>query len=297
MKKIEIPVMVESSASIANAALVGPGSQPADSDGAKMEFMNMPSGMTTFEAPMVPEPDEIEGLEAAISMTEDMLNALKSYHVGDRAHVIELDHLDEKNRVFYNQLLGDGEVSVQCNGEINARIQESVLAGVWRVQYMDDQKNIIRDTMEIADVPGIVSEMTFQNAAENLDVSQLTIPDDVYNAAPLLAEISDKLPEYTKTRNVHVINLSLLPHTEEDIKYLSDTLGIGSIIILSRGYGNCRISSTTTKNVWWVQYFNSQDSLILNTLEISKVPDVACASQEDLEDSAIRLDQILEIYR
>lgn len=297
MKKIEIPVMVESSASIANAAVVGPGSQPADSDGAEMTFMDMPSGMTTFEAPMIPEAEEIEGLEPAIEMTEEMLTALKSYHAGEKSCVIELDHLDDKNRIFYNQLLGDGEVSVQCSGNINARIQESVLAGVWRVQYMNDNEIVIRDTMEIADIPGVVSELTFDSAAERLDVSNLTIPEDVYNAAPLLAEISDKLPEFETDGEVHIINLSLLPHTEEDIKYLSDSLGIGPVVILSRGYGNCRISSTTTKNVWWVQYFNSQDTLILNTLEISKVPDVACASQEDLEDSAERLDEILEIYR
>jgi len=297
MKKIEIPVMTKAVPMPGSAAVVGPGSQPADSDGAEMTFMDLPSGMTTFEAPMIPEPDEIEGLEAAISMTEDMLKALKSYHVGDKACVIELDYLDEKNRVFYNQLLGDGEVSVQCTGEINAIIQESVLAGVWRVQYLDEQQSIIRDTMEIVDIPALISEMTFHNAAESLDVTQLKIPEGVYNAAPLLAEISDKLPEFARDQQVHVINLSLLPHTEEDIKYLSDSLGIGPVIILSRGYGNCRISSTGTRNVWWVQYFNSQDTLILNTLEISKVPDVACASQEDIEDSAERLDEILNIYR
>jgi hydrogenase-1 operon protein HyaF len=297
MKKIEIPVMTKAVPMPGSAAVVGPGSQPADSDGAEMTFMDLPSGMITFEAPMIPEPDEIEGLEAAISMTEDMLKALQSYRVGNKACVIELDHLDEKNRVFYNQLLGDGEVSVQCNGEINAIIQESVLAGVWRVQYLDEQQNIIRDTMEIADIPGLISERTFHSAAEQLDVTQLEIPEDVYNAAPLLAEISDKLPEFARDQEVHVINLSLLPHTEEDIKYLSDSLGIGPVIILSRGYGNCRISSTGTRNVWWVQYFNSQDTLILNTLEISKVPDVACASQEDIEDSAERLDEILNIYR
>ncbi len=297
MKKIEIPVITEFASTHNSAAVVGPGSQPADTDGAEMTFMDMPSGMTTFEAPMIPEYDQVEGLDPAINMTEDMLTALKSYKVGDKANVIELGHLDEKNRDFYNQLLGDGEVSVQCNGDINAKIQESVLAGVWRVQYFDDKQNIIRDTMEVANIPGVVNEMTFHNAAESLDVSKLEIPDDVYNAAPLLVEISDKLPEYIPGNEAHIINLSLLPHTEEDIKYLSDSLGIGPVIILSRGYGNCRISSTQTKNVWWVQYFNSQDTLILNTLEINQVPEVACASQEDIEDSAERLNEILNIYR
>ena len=80
-------------------------------------------------------------------------------------------------------------------------------------------------------------------------------------------------------------------------QFMSDQLGIGPIVVLSRGYGNCRISATNTRYVWWVQYFNSQETLILNTVEISPVPDVARASQEDIEESAERLDEILSIYR
>jgi len=285
MKKIEIPI------------LVGPGSQPADVDGAEMNFMQMPSDMSIFEAPMIPEPEEINDLDEAISLSERLLQSLQEYLLNNKAEVIELTYLDDKNREFFNQLLGEGEVSIQCDDDISALIQESVLAGVWRVQYIDANQKVIRDTIEVADIPRLVCEMTFQNAADNINVEQLIIPESVYNAAPLLTEISDKLPEYKAGIEPHVINLSLLPHTEEDILFLSDSLGIGPIIILSRGYGNCRISSTKTRNVWWVQYFNSQETLILNTLEISKVPDVACASKEDIEDSASRLDEILSIYR
>jgi hydrogenase-1 operon protein HyaF len=48
--------------------------------------------------------------------------------------------------------------------------------------------------------------------------------------------------------------------------------------------------------VWWVQYFNSQDTLILNTLEVSDVPNVACASPEDIADSRQRLEEIMKVY-
>jgi hydrogenase-1 operon protein HyaF len=112
-----------------------------------------------------------------------------------------------------------------------------------------------------------------------------------------LIEISDKLPKFKKGNDPHIINLSLLPHTDDDIAFMSETLEIGPTVILSRGYGNCRISSTGTKNAWWVQFFNSQDSLILNTLEIIDVPSVAKASKEDIEDSTERLDEILSIYQ
>jgi len=88
-----------------------------------------------------------------------------------------------------------------------------------------------------------------------------------------------------------------LPCTDEDMEYLVATLGSGPAVILSRGYGNCRITSTGTRNIWWVQYFNSQDTLILNSLEVSQVPEVACAASEDIEDSKNRLDEILEVYQ
>ena len=65
--------------------------------------------------------------------------------------------------------------------------------------------------------------------------------------------------------------------------------------ILSRGYGNCRIASTKVNGLWRVQYFNSTDQLILDTLEITDIPAVACAATEDLQDSAERLTEIREV--
>ena len=285
MNKIEIPVVV------------GPGSQPVDEDGMELDYMQMPSGMSTYSMPVIPEPEEISGAEDAMALLGKIQSELATYQVGQPAVVVTLEDLDSRNLDLVNQALGNGEVSVQYHGEVDARIQESVLAGVWRVQYVDAQENVLRDVVEIADIPGLVKEATFGNAAEDVNLVNDEIPATVYNAAPLLSEIDEKLKEYRPGAVPHVINLSLLPHTTEDLEFLSAKLGIGSAIILSRGYGNCRISSTKTRNVWWVQYFNSQETLILNTIEISEVPDVACAAQEDIDDSAQRLWEILEVYR
>ena len=56
MKSIDIPIAL------------GPGSQPAEKDGAEMDFMTMPSGMSTFAAPMVPQPEDAVGQEAALAV-------------------------------------------------------------------------------------------------------------------------------------------------------------------------------------------------------------------------------------
>ena len=51
------------------------------------------------------------------------------------------------------------------------------------------------------------------------------------------------------------------------------------------------------KNAWWVRYFNAREAVILNTIEVTRLPGVACAAVQDLEDSAERLAEILEVYR
>ena len=277
--------------------VVGPGSQPAEEDGRQLHYP-MPDGdMSTFSAPRIPEPEEIEGREAAIALLHELQARLAGYDVGQPPLVLPLHGLDAANLALVDQLLGNGEVSATCHGALEARIQESVLAGVWRVQYLDGKGDVARDVIEIAAIPGLIREASFDGAAGQLGLDEAEIPDAVYNAPPLLAEIDAQLARHTPGRLPHVINLSLLPHSNEDIEFLSATLGSGPVVILSRGYGNCRISSTATRHVWWVQYFNSQEILILNTLEISEVPAVACAAQEDIDDSAQRLLEILEVFR
>ena len=93
----------------------------------------------------------------------------------------------------------------------------------------------------------------------------------------------------------HVINLSLLPVSDADLDTLYGWLGHREVSILSRGYGNCRITSTRLKNVWWVQYFNSMDVLILNSIEVGGMPEVALAAPEDFADSIQRLQEYLDM--
>jgi len=170
------------------------------------------------------------------------------------------------------------------------------LAGVWRVQRLDGQNRLIADALEVGVMPRALTDNAFAGAADRIDTAIRDLPDGVMNALPLLAELNAKIAEYRPGAEPHVINLSLLPQTEQDLALLEQRLGRGQTTILSRGYGNCRIGATATCKVWWVQYFNSQDSLILNTMEVSDIPSVACASAEDIADSAQRLQEILAVY-
>nr|MDJ0872023.1 hydrogenase expression/formation C-terminal domain-containing protein [Gammaproteobacteria bacterium] len=61
-----------------------------------------------------------------------------------------------------------------------------------------------------------------------------------------------KVPAYMPGAPPHVMNLPLLLHTKDDIGFLTAMLGSGPVVILSRGYGHCRNTSTATRSVWWV---------------------------------------------
>jgi hydrogenase-1 operon protein HyaF len=112
------------------------------------------------------------------------------------------------------------------------------------------------------------------------------------SAPAILAELAGAA-ERGRGAAAHVVNLTLLPITPEDVDWLVNALEVGPVTLLSRGYGNCRITSTRMRHTWWVQYFNSMDHLILNTIEVTEIPEVALAAAEDFHDSLERLGEWL----
>jgi len=274
--------------------IFGQGSQPAEEDGVALEYLQMPQEMTTYAMPQISTDLNAQDLAQAKIILLKLQRNLAAFP--SISAPIELTQLDAGNRRFIDELLGEGEVSVICSGEQNIRIQESVLAGVWRLQQLNVQRQIVDDALEVGIIPQQLSQLAFNGTATQIDTGWTELPSGVMNASPLLAELNAKIAEYRPGGEAHTINLSLLPQTEQDLEFLAKRLGGGSVTILSRGYGNCRITATGTQHVWWVQYFNSEDTLILNTLEVSDVPSVACASPEDIADSCERLQEILKVY-
>jgi hydrogenase-1 operon protein HyaF len=112
----------------------------------------------------------------------------------------------------------------------------------------------------------------------------------------VLAEIRDRARRRQQGDAAHTISLSLLPMTPQDIAFLQESLGAGPVRIVSRGYGSCRIQATAIHDVWSVQFFNTMDTILLDTLEIGDVPIVACAAEGDFRDSAVRLREIKDAY-
>ena len=59
--------------------VTGPGSQPTDSDGQTLSYIDMPSDMTTYRAPAMPDPASVEDLAGAREAMDWLRKALADY--------------------------------------------------------------------------------------------------------------------------------------------------------------------------------------------------------------------------
>ena len=116
------------------------------------------------------------------------------------------------------------------------------------------------------------------------------------NVRPILNEVLHALDQLLESEEPTVIDLAGLPFAPGELEELEATLGTGELSAKLDALGSSRIRETAYPGVWWVRYTNSMGTLILNTLEITDIPIVACAAQEDLDDSRQRFQELLEPY-
>jgi hydrogenase-1 operon protein HyaF len=270
----------------------GPGSQP-DEDGT-LDCLSLPQGMDTYRPPARPEPEDLDGRAAAQGALQAIRDALALAAGGGEAAAVDLAGLPAADRRLVDQVLGEGEVSIQLlgdDGDPVLRIQEAVFAGIWRLLGHDAQGRAV-DRVEVGPLPAIVRATAALDGARARRVDA-PAPAGVLNATPVLVELAEQRQAWRPARAPHVVNLSLLPMAPQDIAWLDHVLGTGRVRMLSRGYGNCRITDCEVPRTWRVVYYNSQDAVILNTVEVTDLPEVACAAAQDLQDSLARLREVL----
>jgi hydrogenase-1 operon protein HyaF len=260
-----------------------------------LDCLPMPQEMAVFRAPLLPEREELVSHGAALTVLTAVQSALRLAQQGEAVAPISLAGLGLADLAVVNQLLGEGEVSAQVLPRPGAlaqvHVQESVFAGVWRVVHHHDNGTVV-DTIEVGAIPLVLRLAAADDAAAGPgDVPAL--PPGLVNVPSLLEELANHRQHWRPGQPAEVMNLSLLPLSAADIGALDSQLGTGRVLILSRGYGNCRITNTCRSHTWRVVYYNSQDKAILNSVEVTDLPEVACAAREDLGDSLERLTEVL----
>lgn len=261
----------------------GPGSQPGAEDGGELAYLPMPSGMRAFE-PRLPEIDNPGAIAPTRALLLRLADAAEAAAADGRSRRLDFDAFDAVNRRALGETLGEGEVAaiIEAAAEERVETQEAVFAGIWRVRTEGAEH------LEVGPAPEALT------ARKGGAIRAVEPAFGVVNAPSILTELAEAVRDRAADAPAHVINLTLLPHTPEDLAHLDAALGRGPATILSRGYGNCRIEQAARADIWRVRFYNSQDALILDTIEVCALPEVAAAAVEDLLDSARRLRQVVE---
>lgn len=262
----------------------GPGSQPLPED--DLQYLAMPSGMRTYQ-PHIPEAEDPAALAEALALLAHLSAACEAVAQSAPPVEVDLGPLTPAARRVVADALGQGEVSMKIRGVPAVMVQESVFAGVWMLAGAGV------DRVEVATVPTLALSRAHLPHRPAIGALARRVPG-LANAPAILSELMDKSATRRAGALPHVVNLSLLPHTPEDLLWLDEALGEGAVTILSRGYGNCRVTATGQARVWKVQFFNSMDTLILDTYEVTEMPEVALAADVDLADSAKRIRDVIE---
>jgi hydrogenase-1 operon protein HyaF len=273
MKPFPIPVVA-----------LGPGSQPVDEP---PRYIAAPGAMAVFRPPSPRPAASAQALAGARALLGRLLSMLEDSSPGRATPRLSLLEAEPGVATAFNELLGYGEVSALISAPRPTRVQECAFPGIWRVRSLRDDGELATDYGEAGPVPQVIHA-----ALARLEVPAFATPGaeaNVMNAPAILNELRAASGAHTPGAEPYIVNLTLLPMTPEDLDYLATGLGGGPVTILSRGYGNCRVTSTALPHTWWVQFFNRSDQLILNTLEVTDVPAVAVAAAEDLADSIGRL--------
>ena len=136
MSTIELPIF-------------GKGSQPPEEDGATLEYLSLPQAMNIYEMPRISMSVSTKALQPAKALLQRLMSNLEEF-VQDRASKpLPLSDLDAENLRFIGELLGEGEVSIVYSGVRKLRIQESILAGVWRLQQLNEDGRIVEEWLEV----------------------------------------------------------------------------------------------------------------------------------------------------
>jgi hydrogenase-1 operon protein HyaF len=119
------------------------------------------------------------------------------------------------------------------------------------------------------------------------------LPLNHSNATPIMHEVLHALQRLARDNESTTIDLRAIPFGPGDEEQLLNQLGVGEIQIELNSLGRSLISETAFSGVWLVDHRNADDQRIALQIEITPVPSILLAQQEDVLDAIDRLDDWL----
>jgi hydrogenase-1 operon protein HyaF len=119
------------------------------------------------------------------------------------------------------------------------------------------------------------------------------LPLNHSNATPIMHEILHALRRLADAGESTAIDLRAIPFGPADEEHLLSQLGNGEIMIEFNSLGRSLIRETAYSGVWLIDHRNADDQRIALQIEITPIPSILSAQQEDVRDAIERLDDLL----
>jgi hydrogenase-1 operon protein HyaF len=103
------------------------------------------------------------------------------------------------------------------------------------------------------------------------------------NAPFLLDEIALALDQLRTQGERRILYLSQFPLSEADVSYMQEFLGRGPATITLGGVNQTIWRESGTPGVWWGEYYEGPQKLLLRTIEIAEIPELAVTPRGDID--------------
>lgn len=113
------------------------------------------------------------------------------------------------------------------------------------------------------------------------------------NVEPLLHEIRHALDRLSRGGDGSIIDLQSMPLAPGEEKRIEEALGQGEVSITIDALGPSTVQETAYPGVWLVTHRNTENAVVARLVEITKIPALVMAQDEDIRAGLARLDQHL----
>jgi len=114
-----------------------------------------------------------------------------------------------------------------------------------------------------------------------------------HNTIPLMHEVNHALKRLIRTGEGTIIDLRAIPFGPGDEARLLQLLGEGEVTASMDALGRTTVRETGFSGVWLVDHYNSEEERIAFQIEITDIPDLLRAQDEDMGESLQRLEYLL----
>lgn len=113
------------------------------------------------------------------------------------------------------------------------------------------------------------------------------------NVEPLLHEIRHALDRLSRGEDGSIIDLQSMPLAPGEEKRIEEALGQGEVSITIDALGPTTVQETAYPGVWLVTHRNTENAVVARLVEITKIPALVMAQDEDIRAGLARLDMHL----